>query len=90
MKIQNMGFLIHPYIIMDTCYRNKIHSCQREYDYLNNAINENQVVANGICIKSRVAGINGNSMDFSWTWKENKKKEREEFIRAYKNLSFVG
>jgi len=41
-------------------------------------------------IKRSVAGSNGRRIDFSWTWKENRKKEREEVRSAYGNSASVG
>lgn len=57
---------------------------------LNMATFINIVAAIGSSKRTKVTGSKGKRIDFSCTWKENKKNPKDELIIAYKKRFFEG
>lgn len=53
-------------------------------------VSRNQMAIRGISLMTRQTGKATRRIDFSWTWKEKRKKAREVFTKASLNCHRVG
>lgn len=63
-------------------------SFNRRGSILNVDTSKNQVDIKGISLKTKQTGNDTKRMDFSWTWKENKKNDNAQLTRV--NLNLLG